>query len=122
DRGGLRHHRNDRADALFVGPDGFFNSRRVQFGTLATRYGIPAAYACRETVEIGGLSSYGTDLLDMYGQVGVYTGLILKGAKTAVWRVVQSTRLECVINLQTGRALGMEVPNAIQLLADEVIE
>jgi ABC-type uncharacterized transport system substrate-binding protein len=61
---------NNRADALFVGPDGFFNSRRVQFATLATRYGIPAAYASRETVEIGGLMSYGTDLLEMYRQVG----------------------------------------------------
>jgi putative tryptophan/tyrosine transport system substrate-binding protein len=113
---------NDRADALFVGPDGFFNSRRVQFATLATRYGIPAAYASRETVEIGGLMSYGTDLLDMYRQVGVYTGRILKGAKPADLPVVQSTKFEFVINLQTARALGIEVPNAIQLLADEVID
>jgi len=113
---------NDRADALFVGPDGFFNSRRVQFATLATCYGIPAAYASRETFEIGGLMSYGTDLLDMYRQVGVYTGRILKGAKPADLPVVQSTKFEFVINLQTARTLGIEVPNAIQLLADEVIE
>src|SRR5262249_60444944 len=110
-----------RADALFVGPDGFFNSRRVQFATLATRYGIPAAYASRETVEIGGLMSYATDLLDMYRQVGVYTGRILKGAKPADLPVVQSTKFEFVINLQTARALGIEGPNAIQLLADEAI-
>ena len=69
----------DRADALFVAPDGFYSSRRVQFATLATRHGIPTVYSSREHVEVGGLTSYGTDLLDMYHQVGVYTGQILKG-------------------------------------------
>jgi putative ABC transport system substrate-binding protein len=112
----------DRADALFVAPDGFFNARRVQFATLATRYGIPATYPSREFVEVGGLMSYGTDLLDMYRQVGVYTGQVLKGAKPADLPVLQSTKFEFVINLQTARALGIEVPNSIQLLADEVIE
>jgi putative ABC transport system substrate-binding protein len=112
----------DRADALFVAPDGFFISRRVQFATLATRHGVPSAYSNRAVVEAGGLMSYGTDILDMFRQVGVYTGQILRGAKPADLPVLQSTKFEFVINLQTARALGMEVPNAIQLLADEVIE
>jgi putative ABC transport system substrate-binding protein len=112
----------DRADALFVGPDGFFNSRRVQFATLATRHGIPAAYGTREMVEAGGLMSYGTDILEMYRQVGVYSGRILKGANPAETPVVQSTKFEFVINMQTARALGLDVSNSVQLLADEVIE
>jgi putative tryptophan/tyrosine transport system substrate-binding protein len=112
----------DRADALFVQPDGFFNARRVQFATLAMRYRIPAAYPAREYVEVGGLMSYGTDLLDMYRQVGVYSGRILKGANPAEMPVVQSTKFEFVINAQTARALDLEVPNSVQLLADEVIE
>jgi ABC-type uncharacterized transport system substrate-binding protein len=112
----------DRADALFVAGDTFFVSRRVQFATLAARYGIPAAYPTREVVEVGGLMSYATDRGDMFRQVGVYTGQILKGAKPADLPVLQSTKFEFVINLQTARALGIEVPNSIQLLADELIE
>ena len=111
----------DRADALFVAADGLFGSRRVQLATLAARHGIPAAHTTREEVEAGGLMSYGTDILDMWHQVGVYTGQILKGAKPADLPVLQSTKFEFVINLQTARALDLEVPNAIQLLA-EVIE
>jgi putative ABC transport system substrate-binding protein len=112
----------DRADALFVAPDGFFGSRRVQFATLAAHHRVPAAYPLREFVEVGGLMSYGTDFLDSWHQVGVYTGQILKGAKPAELPVLQSTKFEFVINLQTARALGIEVPNSIQLLADELIE
>jgi len=112
----------DRADALFVAPDGFFNARRVQFATLATRHAIPATYPSREFVEVGGLMSYGTDLLDMYRQVGVYTGRVLKGANPADLPVVQSTKFEFVINVQTARALRLEVPLHLQQLADEVIE
>jgi len=113
---------DNRPDALFVAPDGFFNARRVQLATLAAHYRIPAAYPTREVVEIGGLMSYGTDLLDMYRQVGVYTGRILKGANPANSPVVQPTKFEFVINLQTARALGLEVPLHLQQLADELIE
>jgi putative tryptophan/tyrosine transport system substrate-binding protein len=112
----------DRADALFVAPDGFFTGRPVQFATLAAHHRIPAAYTQRDFVEAGGLMSYGTDIPGMYRQVGVYTGQILKGAKPADLPVIQSTKFEFVINLQTARALGLELPNSLQLLADQVIE
>jgi ABC-type uncharacterized transport system substrate-binding protein len=109
-------------DALFVAPDGFFTGRRVQFATLATRHAIPAAYSGREFPEVGGLMSYGTDIAHRFHQTGVMTGQILKGTKPADLPVLQSTKFEFVINLQTARALGLEVPNSLQLLADEVIE
>jgi putative ABC transport system substrate-binding protein len=100
----------ERLDALFVAADAFFVSRRVQLATLTARDRIPAAYGARESVEAGGLMSYGTDLADMFRQVGVYTGNILKGAKPAEMPVLQSTKFEFVINLQTARALGIAVP------------
>jgi putative ABC transport system substrate-binding protein len=112
----------EQADALFVAPNAFFTSRRGQFATLTARARIPAAYSQRDLVDSGGLMSYGTDLADMFRQVGVYTGRILKGAKPADLPVPQSTKFEFVINLQTARALGIEVPPAVLSIADEVIE
>ena len=111
-----------RIDALFVAPDPYFISQREQFATLTARHRIPAAYTTREDVEAGGLMSYGTDIQESWRQVGIYTGQILKGAKPADLPVQQSTKFEFVINLKTAKALGIEVPNSIQLLADEVIE
>jgi putative ABC transport system substrate-binding protein len=113
---------HERPDALFVVPDAFFTSRRVQFATLTARDKIPAAYPNRAYVAAGGLMSYGPDLADTFHQVGVYTGKILKGAKPADLPVLQSTKFEFAINLQTARALGIEVPPAVLSIADEVIE
>jgi len=112
----------DRPDALFIAPDGFFVSRRVQFATLTARHGIPAAHTVREEVEAGGLMSYATDNADMFHRVGVYTGQVLKGAKPADLPVMQSTKFEFVINLQTARALGIDVSPSLLAGADEVIE
>jgi putative ABC transport system substrate-binding protein len=113
---------HERSDALFVAGDTFFTSRAVQFATLTSRDRIPAAYAVRELVEAGGLMSYGTDLAAAFRQVGVYTGSILKGAKPTDLPVLQSTKFEFIINLQTARALGIEVPPSVLAIADEVIE
>jgi putative tryptophan/tyrosine transport system substrate-binding protein len=112
----------ERPDALFVAPDSFFVGRRVQLVTLTARDKIPATYSTRTTVEVGGLMSYGTDIADMYHQVGAYTGSILKGAKPADLPVVQSTKFELVVNLTTAKALGLAIPESFLSLVDEVIE
>jgi putative ABC transport system substrate-binding protein len=112
----------ERAEALFVAPDGFFSSRRVQFAILAARNGILAAYPSRYYVEVGGLMSYGTEIADSFRQVGIYAGKILSGVKPADLPVMQSTKFEFVLNLQTAKALGLDVPSGLLVAADEVIE
>jgi putative tryptophan/tyrosine transport system substrate-binding protein len=112
----------ERPDGIFLGGDSFFIVRRVQLTNLTVRHAIPAAFSQREFTEVGGLISYGSKIADAYRQVGVYTGRILKGAKPADLPVVQSSKFELIINAQTARMLGLNVPPSLLALADEVIE
>ena len=112
----------DRPDALFVGPDTFLTARRIQVVQLAAFHRLPAVYPSRDFVEVGGLMRYGTNVMDAFRQLGIYTGRILKGTKPADLPVVQSSKFELVINAETARMLGLEVPAALLARADEVIE
>jgi putative ABC transport system substrate-binding protein len=112
----------ERPDALYVGGGPFFNTRRIQLAILAARHSVPMTSSARAIADVGGLMSYGSDVLDTIRQVGVYTGRILKGAKPADLPVVQASKFVLVINLQTARALGLTVPPTLLARADEVIE
>jgi len=113
---------HERADAVFIGIDVFFNVRRAQLVNLASRYAVPTAFVNRDFAEIGGLMSYGSNIVDSWRQVGIYTGHILKGAKPADLPVVQASKFELIINHQTARMLGLTVPPTLLARADEVIE
>jgi len=111
-----------RADALLVANDVFFTNRREQMVTLAARHSVPAIYAFRQFAESGGLMSYSTNLIEVYRQIGLYVGRVLKGEKPADLPVVQPTKFELVINLKTAKTLGLTVPDKLLALADHVVE
>ena len=111
-----------RAAALLVGVDPFFNSRRDQLITMGAKQPVPTIYFYREFAAAGGLMSYAPSLVDAYRQTGVYTGKVFKGAKPGDLPVIQPTKFEFVINLKTAKALGLTIQPTLLALADEVIE
>jgi putative ABC transport system substrate-binding protein len=114
--------RREQPDALFVGTDPFFRARRAQLTLLAAHHRTPAIYAFRDYAEAGGLMSYGASLNDAFRQVGEYSGRILNGANPTDLPVVQSSKFELIINLKTAKTLGLQIPDKLLTIADEVIE
>src|SRR5262249_38232157 len=112
----------DRPDALFVGPDTFLTARRIQVVQLAAFHRLPAVYPVRDFVEVGGLITYGTNVMEAFRQLGIYACRILNGAMPADLPVIQSTKFELVINAETARMLGLTMPPTLLAIAHEVIE
>jgi ABC transporter substrate binding protein len=121
-RHGHRSCTHERPDAVFLGQDAFFNGRRLQLANWAARHALPMISGSRDICEVGALMSYGSNIVDSYRQEGVYVGRILKGAKPADLPVEQSAKFELVINAQTARMLGLDIPPTLLARADEVID
>lgn len=119
---GSPHATSRRPDALFVYQDSFFGSRRVQLVQLITYHRLPAIYTLRDFPEVGGLMSYGSNIVDAYHQIGIYAARMLKNTKVADLPVVQSIKLVLVINAQIARMFGLTIPPTLLARADEVIE